>query len=89
MGRPRNGRQRPADEVYGLLPHEAAILDRTDAGIDEATVAAEMGCALGTVIGIVAKYPFALEAQARTERMIRSGSCRLAAAIAATGGRFA
>lgn len=83
------GRRRVHDDAHGLLPHEAAILNRSDAGAEPGAIAREMGCSLATVIIIANKYSFGVKAQEQRERLIRTASRRLAAATQATGGRFA
>lgn len=90
MGNPiHGGRRRVHDDAHGLLPREATILARTDAGTEPGVVAREMGCSLAAVVRIVNRYSFGVKSQQQRERLIRAATQRLAAAARATGGRFA
>lgn len=90
MGNPiHGGRRRVHDDAHGLLPHEAAILAQSDAGVEPGAIARDMGCSLATVLTIANRYSFGLKAQEQRERLIRTGTRRLVAAIRATGQRFA
>ncbi len=90
MGNPiHGGPRRLSDDAYGLLPHEAAILEQTDAGVEPGAVARALGVSLATVMKVAERYSFGLKAQEQRERLIRVGTRNLLAAIRATGGKFA
>jgi len=76
---------RNRDEMHGCTPREQAILDRDGAGMDHAGIAAELGLSLAYVRRTVTFYSGSWAENNAFDAMVRDGTMRLAAAIAATG----
>lgn len=67
---------------FGLSPREREVMDLFDAGVERPEIAARTGMAIGTVVGIVARYSSGDDRLAR-EAAIRDATFRLGAAVEA------
>ncbi|RIA44080.1 hypothetical protein DFR49_2317 [Hephaestia caeni] len=76
------------DDVVGLFPFEERILELWDAGLSIDQVAAATSCTAKAVRKTISQFDGGADNRL-FEAMVRDGSRRLAAAIAATGKAFA
>ncbi len=67
---------------FGMTPREREVMDLFDAGVDRPQIAERTGMAIGTVIGIVARYGPGDDRLAR-EAATRGATMRLGAAVEA------
>lgn len=80
--------RRSDDEAHGCGPRELAILERTDAGVDDATVAAELHVAESWVRQCRQTYSGSWRENDRIDAATREACRRHALALAVSGGRY-
>lgn len=80
--------RRSRDDAHGMSRREKEIIDRSDAGMDEADIAAELGLAESYVRQIVRFYSGSWSANNSFDQMVRDGTTALGRALGATGRRY-
>lgn len=81
--------KRPCDDAHGLSERENAILVRHDAGVDKATIAAELGLKVSYVRKVASLYAISRDEEFLARRAAAVSNEAFLSAIAAAGRRRA